>query len=428
MQTTTGVLRPGGPRIAVVHDYLTQRGGAERVALALLEACPDARLVTSVYDAEGTYPEFRGYPVETLWLDRFRMFRKDPRRALPLLPRAFEQHLLDEVDVVICSSSGFAHGIGTRGAKVVYCHNPPRFLYQPHEYFSQLTAGGRALVARAFTSLRRWDKRAAASATVYLVNSSVVRERVKRSYGIDARILPPPVSLDIEAAREAVPDLAPGYLLTVSRRRGYKNAAVIAEAISRRPGERLVVVGGLPPRAGGSGWPPNVVALEGVSDAQLRWLYANADALIAVSSEDFGLTPVEAYCFGTPALVLRRGGYLDTSVEHLTGEWVLEPTPEAIIDALRRFRARSWDREAIAEYAQAWSPTAFARSLHEVIGEVAGSVQVEPSGASRRVSRPRVVTRERRFTDAWVRFERRGARHAREDRMVDVRGERVGSR
>ena len=126
-----------GLRVAVVHDYLTQRGGAERVVLALMEAFPGARLVTSVYNPETTFPEFAKYDVETTWLNNVGVFRKDPRRAMPLLPMVFSGVELTDVDVVVCSSSGWSHGVRTDAPKIVYCHNPARWLYQRHHYVEE---------------------------------------------------------------------------------------------------------------------------------------------------------------------------------------------------------------------------------------------------------------------------------------------------
>ena len=296
-----------GLRVAVVHDYLTQRGGAERVVLALMEAFPGARLITSVYNPETTFPEFAQYDVETTWLDRVPTFRKDPRRAMPLLPSVFHGVELHDVDVVICSSSGWAHGIQTDAPKIVYCHNPARWLYQRHEYVEEHGALVRTMVKALSPYLKRWDRKAASSVTTYVANSRAVAGRVLREYGVSAEIVPPAITIDPLASQEPVDGVEPGFLLAVSRARGYKNTSVVASAVEGLTGERLVVVGGLPEGE----WSSRLTGVTGVSDAQLRWLYANCSAVVAASHEDFGLTPVEGYTFGKPALCLRAGGYLD---------------------------------------------------------------------------------------------------------------------
>lgn len=353
--------------MAIVHDFLTQRGGAERVVLAMLRAFPSARVITSVYDPAGTFPEFRNYDVEATWLNRFGMFQRDPRRALPLLPLVFGGLEISDVDVVLCSSSVFAHGIRTTAPKIVYCHNPPRWIYQIDDYF-QSHSRLKALARLCAPVFRHWDQRAAAGAARYLTNSSTVRARVHSAYGLAATVLPPPVSLDPRGPREPIPSLEPGFLLTVGRRRGYKNSVALAEAVERMPAERLVVVGGLAPKVNGK-WTDRVTAFEGISDAQLRWLYAEADALVAVSHEDFGLTPIEAYAFGTPAIVLRRGGYLDTTEPGRSGVFVDEPTPAAIEDAVGRFRQARWERDDIRAHAARWAPEEFVRSLRDIVAQ-----------------------------------------------------------
>ena len=161
--------------------------------------------------------------------------------------------------------------------------------------------------------LRAFDRRAAASADTYLANSTFVRDQIRSAYGIDAEVLHPPSSLDPDGPAEPVPDIEPGFLLTVARLLPYKHVAETVDAFRLLPGHRLVVVGEGPGRAGlEASLPGNVRLLGDVSDARLRWLYANCAGLVTASREDFGLTPVEAAAFGKPVAALRFGGHLDT--------------------------------------------------------------------------------------------------------------------
>jgi len=362
-------------RVVVVHDYLTQRGGAERVVLALMKAFPSARLVTSIYDRETTYPEFANYDIETLWLDRIRPLQRDPRRALPLLARAFSSYEVRNADFVVCSSSGWAHGVRTDAPKIVYCHNPPRWLHQTEDYVADQGLPARLMLDVLRRPLTRWDRAAAASATAYLANSSVVAGRIESTYGIEADVVPPPVMIDQTGRLHAIPGLEPGFLLTVSRARGYKNAEAVATAVQQLlPDQRLVVVGGLPEHPDGGTWGPRVVGATGVSDAHLRWLYANCSALVAVSYEDFGLTPLEANTFGRPTLCLRAGGYLDTLLPGRTGLFVEDPTPAAVAAAVHTFKTVDWSESAIRAHAQRFSPEVFASRLRSVADEVRGLV------------------------------------------------------
>ena len=381
-------------RVAVVHDYLTQRGGAERVALALWRAFPGARLLTSVYEAEATFRGFAEAEVETSWLQRVPAVRRDPRRALPLLPGAFARMLVQDVDVVVASSSGFAHGVVTTAPKVVYCHNPARWLYQPQDYLDRqgpvVRTGLRVLRPR----LTAWDQQAARSADRYLANSSVVRDRVRERYGVDAKVLPPPVTIDADGPQVASPGVEPGYFLAVGRARGYKNIEAVCQAFAAMPDLRLVVVGGLP----AGDWPANLHGVVGVSDDELRWLYAHAQALVSVAREDFGLTPVEANAFGTPALVLRAGGFLDSMVEGETGWFVEGEEPDDVVRAVRRLLAEPLDPVVVRAHAARYAPEAFAAAVRHEVDELLARGVVKIGSAGRTGA---AAAAGRRRPDRW---------------------------
>lgn len=350
--------------VLLAHDYLTQRGGAERVALALVRAFPEAPVVTSVYNRGTTYPEFAGVTLRTSWLQDIPGIRRDPRLALPLLPKVWEGLRADSsVDVVICSSSGWAHGIpvSEHTKKIVYCHNPPRWLYQSDEYLSGTGALSRLGLAIFKPRLQAWDKRAAGQADVYLANSTVVRDRIRATYGRNAEVLHPPVSIDPAGSREPVHGLSAGYFLTIARGRAYKNTGAIVEAFNHMPNEQLVVLGSTSIRS-----ESNVTYLSRVQDAQLRWLYANAKALIAVSYEDFGLTPIEANAFGVPVVALRAGGFLDTTVEGVSGLFIEDPSPESIKAAVLSL-PEAWDRDVVKANAERFSEAHFASRLRDIV-------------------------------------------------------------
>ena len=345
-----------GTRVVVAHDYFTQRGGAERVALALRGGLGTGPIVTSVQDPPATFPELTGYGARASWLQRVPGAKKDPRLMLPLLPAAWSsQHVsAAEADVVIASSTGFAHGVRTDVPKIVYCHNPPRWLYQPEDYLLDQPRAVRGVLGALRPYLYSWDQRAAASAARYLANSSAVAARVKSSYGIEACIVHPPVGFAVDGPQRPPVQIDEGFLLLVSRPRGYKNVAVACEAVRQRPGESLVVVGGLPPAPPG-GWGPQIRLVNCIDDTELRWLYAHCRALVAPSYEDFGLTPVEAASFGKPTVALRAGGYLDTVIENETGVFADAVTPAAFADAIARMDALSLSAEVICRHAERFS-------------------------------------------------------------------------
>lgn len=359
------------PRVALVHDYLTQRGGAERVVLSMLRAFPDAPLYTSIFEPSTTFPEFGDADVRPMPLSGVGAFRRNHRLALPLLAPAFSR-LNVAADVTICSSSGWAHGTHATGRKLVYCHAPARWLYQPARYLRD-----RGVVARTSTTLLRpallrWDRRAASGADRYIVNSTSVRDAVRTAYGISSDVMPPPPALSPGGPEVAVEGLEPGFLLCVARLLPYKNVDVVIDAMGSLTDARLVVVGtGPSARRLRAAAPSSVRFLDSVPDEQMRWLYRAAEALVAISYEDYGLTPLEAASFGTPTVALRAGGYLDTVVEHKTGVFVDEPIPALLAAGIGKARAHVWDPERIAEHAEGFSEERFIQGFRRLVDEFA---------------------------------------------------------
>jgi glycosyltransferase involved in cell wall biosynthesis len=360
-----------GPRVAIVHDYLTQRGGAERVVASMLKAFPGAPVYTSLYHPDGTFDDFRHADVRRGFLDRVAPLRRRHRLALPLLAPAFSRLRVD-ADIAVCSSSGWAHGAAVRGRKVVYCHTPARWLYQTDRYLGGRGGAARLAVGMLGVPLRRWDRRAARSADRYLANSTVVRDRIRAVYGIDAELLPPPPALGPDGPVRPVDGLEPGFFLCVSRLLPYKNVDALLAAFAGVSSQRLVVVGTGPEadhlrRAA----PANVVLAGRVEDEELRWLYAQSAAIVAASYEDFGLTPLEAAAFGKPSAALRWGGFVDTVVDGETGVFFDEPSPASIAAAVKACLRENWNVETLERHAAAFSERRFVDRLREIVAGIA---------------------------------------------------------
>ncbi|WP_407316536.1 glycosyltransferase [Isoptericola halotolerans] len=372
--------------VALAHDYATQRGGAERVALLLAQAFPGSPMYTTLYDAAGTFPEFAGLELRTSRLDRVGVLRRNHRLALPVLSRAVDGQQVD-ADVLVASSTGWAHGY--RGARrtVVYCHAPARWLYQRDRYLGPadggvahrarraVVAGGLATVA---PGLRRWDAAAAARADVYLANSTVTQRAVREAYGIEAEVVPPPPAMMPAGPEREVPGVGPGFLLCVARLLPYKNVDVVIEA-AQAAGRELVVVGAGPDRArlaalaalaarGGRG-PARAHLLGRVDDESLRWLYRNAAMLVAASHEDYGLSPLEAGAFGHPSVVLRDGGYLDTVVEGVNGVFFDAPRSDLVAEAVQVAADVRWDDSGLAAHVDRFSLPRFVARMRAVVAE-----------------------------------------------------------
>ena len=356
-------------QVALAHDYLSERGGAERVVVSLTRAFPGVPLYTSVHHPE-LYADLAETDVRVSMLNRFGPLRRHHRAALPMLPTAFGRLQVD-ADVVVCSSSGWAHGISTEGRKVVYCHNPPRWLYQRDQY----VAGKKRYYAAGLILdlyLRRWDQRAARTCARYLANSSAVAHRIRAVYGIDAEVLPPPTSLDVRGPRRAIDGIEPGYVVCVARLMRYKNVEQVAEAFRHLPNERLVVIGdGVQLAELRAKAPANVVYTGRVTDDQLRWAYLNSVGLVSAAYEDFGLTPVEAALHGKPSALLHWGGFLDTTIEGVTGLFFDEPTPRVIAAAVQRMVRETWSAPRIATTALRFSEAGFIDRLRDIVAEEA---------------------------------------------------------
>jgi len=371
--TTRNLLPPLGlgaiERIAIAHDYLTQRGGAERVVLSLVRAFPHAPLYTSLYEPAGTFPEFARVDVRTSPLNLLASLRQRHRLALPFLAPAFSR-LRIPAEVAVCSSSGWAHGAHVSGRKVVYCHAPARWLYQTSRYHGNAGLLPRAGLAALRLPLERWDRKAAEGASRYLANSTWIAHEIGRIYGIEAEVVHPPVAIEADGPRQPLAGIEPGYVLCVSRLLPYKNVGAVVTAFAQLSDERLVVVGAGPDegrlRASGG---RNVHFAGSVGDDELRWLYDHARCLVAASYEDFGLTPVEAAAFGKPTAALRFGGYLDTVREGETGVFFERPEPAEIAHGVRTLLAEAWDTAAIRRHADSFSDEGFTRRMREIVEE-----------------------------------------------------------
>jgi glycosyltransferase involved in cell wall biosynthesis len=389
---------PGGrPSVAIAHDQLVQRGGAERVALLMVEAFPGAALFTSLYDPYRTFPEFRRVDVRTSPLDRVTWLRGHVRVALPLMAPAFSA-MHPSSSVTVCSSTGWSHGARVSGRKIVYCHAPARWLYQPRRYLGAPARGptplgdgassgarkGNARPGRSSIwssaarlamwglgpSLRRWDQQAAQTAHRYLANSTATAAAVRAIYGIEAEVLAPPPAVVPGGQERAVAGLEPGFWLCVSRLLPYKNVDAVAEAVRLRPGERLVVVGEGPQRGSLERQAGRQVQFLGtVVDEELRWLYRNCRGLLSASYEDFGLTPLEAASFGRPSVVLRWGGFVDTLREGETGVFFDEPVPEAITAAIDRLEALDVRSDLLVAHAEHFGRERFITRLRQIVDE-----------------------------------------------------------
>jgi len=362
---------PAPPRVALVHDYLAQAGGAERVVVALHQAFPDAPVFTSLYDPDATLPAFRDMDVRTSFLQRvpFLKTARFHKFALPLYPQAFERFDLSGYDVVLSNTTGFAKGVitGPQTCHVCYCHTPARFAWRYAEYVEQAGFGraARLLLPLVVGRLRRWDYHVAQKRVDYfLANSHNIARRVEKFYERHADVLYPPV----ETGRFHVePNPRADYFLVVSRLLAYKRVDLAIEAMTRL-GLPLKVVGGGPDAqrlkslAG-----PTVEFLGRRSDEEVADLLANCRAFLFPGEEDFGIAPLEAMASGRPVLAFGAGGALETVVDGETGLFFSEPTPESLTEAVRRLDGLCVRPDRIRAHAETFDTAAFVDRVRTLV-------------------------------------------------------------
>ncbi len=362
-------------RVAIVHDYLSQRGGAERVVLAIAKAYPEATIYTSLYEADKTFAEFAEHRILTSAFNAIGPLRRHHRLGLALYPIYFGALHID-ADVVIVSSSAFAHGIRSSGKLLFYCHNPARFLYQVDDY-----QRGRSSFLRRATKLALWPyrasvRRSARRADYLLCNAGIVAERIAEFWGLEAEVLAPAPAITAEGEQEHVAGVAQGGAIIVARLMVHKRVDLALAAL-KLAGVQAVVVGDGPERATLEAAYPEAVFLGSVKDAQLRWLYNNADFHLTASHEDFGLTPLEAAAFGTPTIAPRQGGFLDTIIEGRTGLFFDELSAQAIATSIGELGAAGLAPDDLRAQAQAFSEARFTARIAQLVEQLAADQRPE---------------------------------------------------
>lgn len=361
---------PSGPpvpriegEVVLAHDYLSQRGGAERVVLELAKTYPDAPLYTSLYRPGSTFPEFADIDVRTSFLQRLPV-DAGFRTLFPLYPAAFRSFGELDADVVLSSSSAWAHGVRTtdRAFHVVYCHTPARWLYGG-EY---MRGDPRVAAAqRLMAPFRAWDKSAARRIDLYVANSRATQGRIARAYGLHAPVVYPPVDTE-----RFTPRPRGERLLVVSRLLPYKRVdAIVAAATAAGFGLDIVGTGPalsqLRALAG-----PSVAFHGAASDETVTSLMESCRAFCIPGEEDFGLTPVEAQAAGKPVIAFEAGGALETVEEGVSGVFFKTHDVDAIIDAFRRADRLIADPVDLAAGAQRFSRRAFGENLAIEIARV----------------------------------------------------------
>jgi glycosyltransferase involved in cell wall biosynthesis len=360
-------------KYALVHDWLVNYGGSERVLERLIELLPDADVFTIVDSLKPDEREFlHGRPVQASFIQKLPFAFTKYRHFFPLMPLAIEQVDVTDYDVVISSSHAFAKGVITRGDQlhISYVHTPVRYAWElQHEYLRQagLDRGLKSAIVRMLLHyVRQWDHGTADRVDVFVCNSRYVARRVWRVYRRRAQIVYPPVDIDKFTLQTDKDD----FYLAASRFVPYKRMKTIVEAFAQLPNRRLVVIGDGPEFQNVKAIAtPNVELLGFQEFDKLRETMQHARAFIFAADEDFGIMPVEAQACGTPVIAFRRGGVTESVVEGRTGLFFDEQTADAIADAVRRFERREtmFEPGVIREHATKFRPEVFMERMEGII-------------------------------------------------------------
>jgi glycosyltransferase involved in cell wall biosynthesis len=362
-------------RAAIVHDWFQGFHGSERTVAAMFDVFERDPDVFTFHAAHELLPErLERAIVKESRLARLPGVRQrghDPGRwrwLLPYMPRWFDRLDLGDYDVVVSSSHACAAGVRTRPGTfhACFCHTPMRYVWMPEAERNRV-GGIKGAALRALRGrLRAADLRASQRPDVYMANSTEVADRIRRFYGRDSVVVPPPVAVD-DFPRDVPRD--PTSLLWVHRLVAYKRPLEVAEAFRELPDLRLTMVGLGPLESElREQLPPNVELLGWVPRERLAELFAGAGGFIHVGEEDFGISMVEALAAGTPVLAANAGGARDIVRPERDGVLISDPAdPVQIRRGVRELTERSWDAEELRRSAQRFSEQRFRERLAEVL-------------------------------------------------------------
>jgi glycosyltransferase involved in cell wall biosynthesis len=348
-------------RVALVHDWMNQMGGAEDVLAELVAMYAGAPIFTSIYARQLMPAAWQSWDIRPLWMDKLPGIYQHHQRYLPFYPAAFGGLRLSGYEVVITNKSGFCHMVKAgKAVHVCYCLAPTRYVWQFESYMARENIGQttRRLLRPLINALKGPDYAAAQRVDHFLAISTEIQARIKQYYGRESTIVYPPVDV-ADRFQPASPSQVEGYYLVVSRLIPYKRIDLAVQACTRlnlpllvagkgRDLERLKAMAG-----------PTVKFLGYVDDAQLPNLMARCKAFLFPGLEDFGITPVQAQAAGRPVLAFAGGGSLDTVIPGVGGAFFQEQTVEAVCAALQDFRADAYDPAAMRAHAMGFDKAVF---------------------------------------------------------------------
>ncbi len=352
--------------LALVHDWLNQIGGAEDVLEVLVGMFPRAPIYTSMYWREGMPETYRAWNIRITWMNHLPGIYRHHQPYLPLYPLAFARLDLSGYDLVLSNKSGFCHGVRAgEAAHICYCLTPTRYVWDFDAYAAReaLPPVLRTVLRPLVALLCRWDYQAAQRVDHFVAISTEVQARIRRTYGRDSVVIHPPV----DSARFRPAPTHDDYYLIVSRLIPYRRIDLAVRAFNQL-GLPLVIAGdgrdreALEALAG-----PTITFLGRVPDEDLPVLFARCRAYVLPGEEDFGIAPVQAQAAGRPVIAYGAGGALDTVIDGATGVFFREPTPEALVAAVRTFDSNAIDSHVCRANAERFAVEVFKEKLSQFI-------------------------------------------------------------
>ncbi|MFH1826376.1 MAG: glycosyltransferase [bacterium] len=359
-------------RIAIVHDYLNQFGGAERVVSALHELYPEAPIYTSIYDPKKLPKIFQGMDIRTSFMQNLPFVSRLFKWYLLLYPWAFQSFDLSGYDVILSSSSAWAKGIKKKPGQVhiCYCHSPMRFVWRFDDYIKKepWPEWFKALLPILLEPIKYWDLKTVSGVDYFIANSQTVAERIKKTYQRESVIINPPVETDKFRPSAVGQD----YFLLVSRLNAYKRIDVIVDAFTQLDLPLKIIGTGSMRRSLEKKAGPNIEFLGRQGDKKLARYIAECRALVFPGEEDFGIVPLEAMSTGRPVIAYNAGGAKETVIDGETGLFFDQQTNESLVAAIKRFQFETFDKNKIRNRALVFDKEVFKRKIEAFVGQKGG--------------------------------------------------------